>query len=106
MKTKPYRLIYDAEFIPLLRFIERKYHSVIKEAIQGHLVYTPDKKTKNRKPLTRPASWGARWELRCGDDNEFRVFYSVYPNQNEVHILAVGIKIRERLYIGEKEVEL
>jgi hypothetical protein len=51
-------------------------------------------------------NWGARWELRCGDDNEFRVFYSINPRQREVYILAVGIKIRERLYIGGKEVEL
>ena len=56
--------------------------------------------------LTRATSFGARWELHLGDDNEFRVFYSVYPDKAEVHILAFGIKRRERLYIGRKEVKI
>jgi mRNA-degrading endonuclease RelE of RelBE toxin-antitoxin system len=103
---KAYRLVYDTEFIPRLKFIERKYHSTIKEAIEDNLLYEPDRQSRNRKPLSRPTTWGARWELRCGDDNEFRIFYSVYPQLGEVHILAVGIKIRERLLIGGKEVEL
>ena len=106
MKTRPYHLIYDTEFIPQLKSIERKYHAIIKEAIRRHLIYEADKKTNNRKPLTRTTSWGARWELHCGNDNEFRVFYSVYTERSEVHILAVGIKQRERLFIGGKEVEL
>jgi mRNA-degrading endonuclease RelE of RelBE toxin-antitoxin system len=106
MKTKAYRLVYDTEFIPQLKYIERKYHSVIKAAIENNLIYEPDKQSRNRKLLKRPAEWGARWELRCGDDNEFRVFYSVYPNPNEVHILAVGIKVRDQLYISGKEVKL
>jgi mRNA-degrading endonuclease RelE of RelBE toxin-antitoxin system len=106
MKTKAYRLVYDTEFIAQLKYIERKYHSVIKAAIENGLHNEPDKQNRNRKLLRRPAEWGARWELRCGDDNEFRVFYSVYSDQNEVHILAVGIKVREQLYIYGKEVEL
>jgi mRNA-degrading endonuclease RelE of RelBE toxin-antitoxin system len=106
MKTKAYRLDYDPEFVPQLKFIERKYHSAIKEAIEDNLQYEPDRQNRNRKPLTRPTTWGARWELRCGNNNEFRVFYSIYPQPGEVHILAVGIKIREQLYIGGKEVEL
>jgi hypothetical protein len=56
--------------------------------------------------LTRETEFGARWELRFGDDNELRVFYSVYPEEAEVHILAIGIKVRECLYIGGKEVKL
>jgi mRNA-degrading endonuclease RelE of RelBE toxin-antitoxin system len=106
MKTKTYRLAYDTEFIAQLKYIERKYHSVVKAAIENSLLNEPDKQSRNRKLLKRPAEWGARWELRCGENNEFRVFYSVYPDQNEVHILAVGIKVREQLYIYGKEVEL
>ncbi len=106
MRSKAYRLVYDAEFVPQLKHIERKYHSAIKAAIESHLIYEPVKRNRNRKPLNRPVVWGARWELRCGEDNEFRVFYSVYPVEREVHILAVGIKIREQLFVYGKEVEI
>ena len=106
MTTNAYRLIYDTEFVPQLGYIERKYHSAIRTAIENSLLFEPDRQNRNRKPLVRPTAWGARWELRCGENNEFRVFYSVFPDQNEVHILAVGKKVREQLYIGGKEVEL
>ena len=81
-------------------------HSLIRSTIEQQLVFEPDVETRNRKPLTRETKFGARWELRLGDDNELRAFYSVYPEEAEVHILAIGIKVRERLYIGGKEVKL
>jgi hypothetical protein len=34
-----------------------------------------------------------------------RIFYSIYPEKAEVHVLAIGIKIRERLYVSGKEVK-
>jgi hypothetical protein len=106
MPDKRFRLVYDTEFVPQLRFIERKYHSLIRTTIEQQLVFEAAIESRNRKTLTRETDFGARWELRFGDKNEFRVFYSVYPKKVEVHILAVGVKIRERLYIGGKEVKL
>jgi hypothetical protein len=106
MPDKRFRLVYDEEFVPQMRFIERKYHSLIRTTIEQQLAFEPDIETRNRKTLTRETNFGARWELRFGENNEFRLFYSVYPQKAEVHILAVGIKIRERLYIGGKEVKL
>ena len=79
---------------------------MIRTAIEQQLVFEPDIETHNRKPLTRETEFGARWELRFGEKNELRVFYSVYPQKAEVHILAVGIKIRERLRIRRKVVKL
>jgi hypothetical protein len=101
-----YHFVYDSEFYMQLRFIEQKYHSVIRRAIEDNLLFEPDKQGLNRKPLSRTGIQGSRWELRCGDNNEFRIFYSIYSKDNEVHILAVGIKTREKLFIGGKEVEL
>jgi len=106
MTNKRFRFIYDTEFVPQMRFIERKHHSLIRTTIEQQLVFEPDIETRNRKTLTRETDFGARWELRFGDNNELRVFYSIYPEKAEVHILAVGVKIRERLYIGGKEVKL
>jgi hypothetical protein len=106
MPSKSFRFVYDTEFPSQIRAIERKYHSLIRATIEQQLTHEPEIETRNRKALTRVTNFGARWELRFGDDNEFRVYYSVYPDKAEVHILAVGIKIRERLYIGGKEVKL
>ncbi|HQE93060.1 MAG TPA: addiction module toxin RelE [Anaerolineae bacterium] len=86
-----------------MRFIERKYHTFIfiRTMIEQQLVFEPHVETRSRKILTRASDFGARWELRFGDNDQFRVFYSVYPAKAKVHILAVGIKVRERLYMGE-----
>jgi hypothetical protein len=106
MMNKRFELIYDAEFVAQMRFIERKYHTFIRTTIEQQLITEPDVETRNRKILTRASDFGARWELRFGAHNKFRVFYSVYPSKAEVHILAIGIKVRERLYIGGKEVKI
>jgi hypothetical protein len=56
--------------------------------------------------LTRPVTFGARWELRCGPQNRFRIFYRVAEEASEVYILAIGVKDRDRLSIGGEEIEL
>ena len=106
MDSTRYQLIYDIEFASQIKAIERKHHSFIRKTIEEQLAYTPDLQTRNRKPLDPPAVFGARWELRFGDHNEYRVFYSVYPENQRVHILAIGLKVRDRLLIGGKEVKL
>ena len=87
----------------------RRYTHVTQHAVDrwGRAAFfEPEVETRNRKPLTRETNFGARWEFRFGGKNELRVFYSVYPEKGEVHILAVGIKIRERLRIRGKAVKL
>ena len=46
---------------------------------------------------------GEAWELRCGPDNRFRIFYRIEEDPARVRILAIGLKIRAKLYIGGKE---
>jgi hypothetical protein len=53
--------------------------------------------------LDQPAPFGASWELRCGPDNRFRVFYEVDAAAREVQILAIGVKERNRLLIAGEE---
>jgi hypothetical protein len=55
--------------------------------------------------LHQPAPFDATWELRCGPDNRFRVFYEVDPVEGIVSILAIGIEQRNRLVIGGEEFE-
>jgi len=98
--------LYDAEFIGQIKAIERKHHSLIRHLIENQLAYEPDIETGNRRLLIRTTVFGARWELRFGNNNQFRVFYSVYSKKAEVHVLAVGVKRRARLLISGKEVKL
>jgi len=101
-----YELIYDPEVWNHLLKIERKYHSLIRLEIERQLPYQPELETKNRKPLLRPSVFGSAWELRFGPKNRFRVFYRADREFRKVYILAVGVKIKGRLYVGGKEFEL
>jgi hypothetical protein len=105
-KKPPFALIYDPEVGGHLAAIEPKYHSLIRRTIEEQLRFEPETATRNQKPLERPLALGARWELRLGPDNRFRVFYRVEAEERRVRILAVGVKERDRLFIAGEEVEL
>ena len=99
-------LIYAPQVKTHLQAIERKYHLLIRRAIETQLQFEPNVETRNRKPLKRPVETGADWELRFGPDNRFRVFYSVEQENRQVFILAIGIKRGNLLIIGREGVNL
>lgn len=101
---RSYGLLYAPEVRQHVTAIETKYHGLIRRAIAEQLGNTPDRQTRNRKPLEYvPGPFGSTWELRCGPDNRFRVFYEVARDSQEVWILAIGVKDRDRLLVGGKE---
>ncbi len=102
-KKQPFALVYADEVKLHLHAIEPKYYPGIQSEIEVQLIHEPDVETRNRKPLKRPVSFGADWELRLGPDNRFRVFYQVNAEGREVRILAVGVKKRNQLFIGGDE---
>ena len=104
VRRHPYTLVYAPEVKQHLRAVERQHYAAIREAIQEQLLLEPDIETRNRKPLRQPAVLEAQWELRCGPDNRFRVFYEIDREARQVHILAIGVKQRDRLFIGGEEV--
>jgi len=104
--AQPYTLIYDMQVRRHLARIEPKYHSLIRSGIVASLSFQPERETRNRKPLSRPSRLGAAWELRCGPENRFRVFYRVNREARQVYILAIGLKDRSRLIVGGEEFEL
>ena len=106
VRRQPYVLVYDPEVKAHLRAIERQHYALIRETVQEQLRFEPDAETRNRKPLRQPAAFEAEWELRFGPDNRFRVFYEVDYENRTVYILALGVKERDRLFIGGEEVEL
>lgn len=105
-KRKPFEIIYDPDVTTHLALIERKYYSLIRDTIQQQLRYEPLVETRNRKPLQRPSVLGTAWELRFGLQNRFRVFYQVDSLEHEIHVLAIGVKVGNRLLIGGEEFEL
>src|SRR5712692_5735985 len=104
-KRPRFTLSFAPQAIEHLDLIEPKYHGLLRRTINEQLTYTPIEETRNRKPLDQPAPLGASWELRCGPDNRFRVFYEVDAATHEVQVLAVGVKDRKRLLIGGEEYE-
>jgi mRNA-degrading endonuclease RelE of RelBE toxin-antitoxin system len=105
-RKRPFALIYDPEVTRHLDAIEPKYHSLIRATIEEQLRFEPETPTRNRKQLERPLDLGARWELRLGPANRFRVFYRVDAEQRQVRILAIAVKERNRLFLAGEEVEL
>jgi hypothetical protein len=104
-KRPRFTLIFALQAIGHLDLIESKYHGLLRRTIREQLTFTPTEETRNRKPLDQPAPFEASWELRCGPDNRFRVFYDVDSASQEVQVLAVGVKDRDRLLIGGEEYE-
>ena len=100
-----YRIVYDVEVRRHLAAIDRKFHSLIRQTIEQQLSHQPGVETRSRKPLQRPASIGADWELRCGPNNRLRVLDRI-ADTYEIYVLAVGIIDGNRLLIGGEEFEL
>ena len=94
---------FAPEAIEHLDQIEPKYHGLLQRTINEQLTHTPTAETRNRKPMDQPAPFGASWELRCGPHNRLRVFYEVDATAQEVQVLAIGVKDRNRLLIGGEE---
>src|SRR5947208_2985958 len=102
-KRARFAVVFSPQVVGHLDVIDAKYHGLLQETIGGQLTHSPTVQTRNRKPLDEPAPFGASWELRCGPDNRFRVFYQVDAAEHLVEILAIGVKVRNRLVIGGEE---
>jgi hypothetical protein len=104
---RAFDLVYAPQVKEHLKAIERKYHGLIRQEIEAQLQFEPEVETRNRKPLKRAVAFEAEWEIRFGPNNRFRVFYEVVQDARAVHIhiLAIGVKVRDRLYIGGEEIE-
>jgi mRNA-degrading endonuclease RelE of RelBE toxin-antitoxin system len=100
-----FELVYDRDFARTLRAIERKYHSLIRTTIEEQLPFEPGVRTRNRKPIDVPVMPDSRWELRYGPNNCCRVLYQVSEQTDEVYVLAIGVKERDRLMIGGEEID-
>ena len=107
-RRKPaFEIFYRPETIRHLAAIDAKYMRLIRQTILEHLSYGPFNETTNRKPLLRQSPLGENvWEIRFGPQNRLRVFYRSDPDEPQrVLVEAIGMKNRNRLMIGGKEVK-
>jgi mRNA-degrading endonuclease RelE of RelBE toxin-antitoxin system len=97
-----YRLEFSPETEGHLRALTANQRSQVLSAIETQLAHQPAVETRNRKPM-RPNVL-ATWELRV---RNLRVYYVVNEEPEQVvSIRAIGIKVRNRVRIGDEEVEL
>jgi mRNA-degrading endonuclease RelE of RelBE toxin-antitoxin system len=97
----PFEIIFSPEAEDHVRNLSARDRVTVLDQIEVQLTHEPDVLTRNRKRL-RPNPF-ADWELRVG---EHRVFYNVHVDQSEVEIVAVGMKLHNRLWILGEEFEL
>ncbi len=100
-----YSIQYSPETKAHAKFFKPFHLVSIREAINEQLRMEPTVKTKNRFPLdeSKHRFEESEWELRCGNNNQFRIFYKVDETARIVFVVGIGIKIREKTFFGGKE---
>src|SRR5260370_14147237 len=97
-----FQIKYSPEAETHLRSLTSRQKAQVLDAVTAQLAHEPSLQTRNRKPMR--ANPLAGWELRIGT---LRVYYDVEEHPEQVvYIKAVGVKMRNRLYINKKETEL
>jgi mRNA-degrading endonuclease RelE of RelBE toxin-antitoxin system len=98
----PYRIEYSPAAEDHLRALTSRQRTTVFDTVERQLAHQPNVETRNRKPM-RPNPI-APWELRIGN---LRVYYDIEEQpEQRVMILAVGKKLRNRVIIGDEEVDL
>ena len=97
---------YQVEYSPAaeehLRGLTARQRATIFDTVDQQLTHQPNVETRNRK-MMRPNPI-APWELRLGN---LRVYYDVEEApESRVMVVAIGKKVRSRVFIGDEEVEL
>jgi len=91
----PYKIIFAPSALDHLAGFEAGQRAALLNATKEQLTFEPSTQTLNRKHM-RPNPL-APWELRV---QRLRVYYEIEERAREVHILAIGVKDRERVIIA------
>jgi len=101
-KKRAYSIEYSPDAEQHLSALTKRQQVTVLDAVDEQLRYEAGAETRNRKPM-RPNPV-APWELRVGN---LRVYYDPEDvPKARVLIRAVGLKVRNRVRIGKKEIEL
>jgi mRNA-degrading endonuclease RelE of RelBE toxin-antitoxin system len=94
---------YSRDAIEHIRKLPVDRRAAVMDELEERLAHEPTVSARNRKPMDPDKKlYVAPWELRLGD---VRVYYAVEEAPKKVIVVAVGIKEREKVFIGGKEVE-
>jgi mRNA-degrading endonuclease RelE of RelBE toxin-antitoxin system len=97
-----YRVVFAPATRDHFRHLTARQRAIVLRIVDRQLSEEPDVVTRNRKPM-RPNEL-AVWELRIG---RLRVYYEIQDEpEPAVHILAVGLKLRNRVDVGGRVYEL
>lgn len=98
----PYQILLSRIAETHLQTLTAREQRIVIDNISQQLTYEPTVETRNRKRMrSNPL---ASWELRIG---ELRVYYDVEEDpEPSVEILAIGVKERNQVRIGNKVVDL
>jgi mRNA-degrading endonuclease RelE of RelBE toxin-antitoxin system len=98
----PFRIEYSPAAEEHLEALTVRQRQIVVDAVDKQLMHRPTVETKNRFPM-RPNPV-APWELRI---RNLRVYYDAEEEpERVVYVRAVGVKRRNRVYIGAEEIHL
>lgn len=101
-EKRAYDIEYSPDAVGHMCFLTKRQQVTVLDTVDEQLRHEPVVETKNRKPM-RPNPV-APWELRVGN---LRVYYDVEDvPEARVLVRAVGLKVRNRVRIGNKEIAL
>ena len=104
-KKPPYVIEYSPPSREHLAALSAGQRATVLDEVDVQLLHQPTVVTRNRKPLQQPLQPNplARFALRVA---ELRVYDEVDEARRVVEIRAVGIKDRDRVFIGGEEIDL
>src|SRR5262245_11327668 len=96
-----WRIEYSPEAEEHIKALTASQRALVVDAVDEQLTHQPTVETRNRKVM-KPNIY-AQWELRLRD---LRVFYKVDEEEGIVSVRGVGVKIRNRIRLGNEELDL
>lgn len=100
-----YTIRFDDKTNDHFATLTARQRATVLETIERQLLHQPTVETRNRKRMQADKpGFIAPWELRVGGD--LRVYYDVQDGSPDVVlVVAVGMKLRNRVRIGDLEIE-
>jgi mRNA-degrading endonuclease RelE of RelBE toxin-antitoxin system len=96
-----YRIEYSPEAVEHLGVLTARQCATVLDLVPKQLAYEPTVATRNRARM-RPNSMG-HCRLRIGN---LRVYYDVIESPERLVVVkAVGIKVRDRVFVGREELK-
>jgi mRNA-degrading endonuclease RelE of RelBE toxin-antitoxin system len=98
----PHQIVYSPDAEEDIRSLNRIDQVDVYDSTRLYLGDQPDQKSRRRKRM-EPNPLNAPWALRL---DSLRVYYDIDREARIVHILRVGRKIRDRVFIRGVETDM